>query len=66
MRHRSPRLLPEVTCVVGRMLARMLRTLLCLLIALVLGACAGTSGGSIKYDPNRCDRNGDESQRRAC
>jgi len=42
----------------------MLRTL-CLLLALVLAGCAGTSGGSV-YDPTRCDRNGDESQRRAC
>jgi len=56
---------PEVTCVVGRMLARMRRTLY-LLIVLVLAGCAGTSGGSIVYDPNRCDRSGDESQRRAC
>jgi hypothetical protein len=47
------------------MLARMHR-ILCLLIVLVLAGCAGTSGGSIVYDPNRCDRSGDESQRRAC
>jgi hypothetical protein len=39
---------------------------LCLLIALVLSGCAGTSGGSAGYDPQACDRNGDESQRRAC
>jgi len=43
-----------------------MRRILCLVLALVLGACAGTSGGAITYDPNRCDRNGDESQRRAC
>jgi len=46
------------------MLVRM-RRILCLLIALVLVGCAGTSGGST-FDPTRCDRNGDESQRRAC
>jgi len=40
-----------------------------LLIAVVLSGCAnprGTSGGTAGYDPMRCDRNGDESQRRAC
>jgi len=47
------------------MLGRM-RWTLCLLLALVLGGCAGTSTGSSTYDPNRCDRSGDESQRRAC
>ena len=36
-----------------------------LLMALVVGGCAGTSGGA-HYDPFRCDRNGDESQRRSC
>jgi|KBSMisStandDraft_5_1062788.scaffolds.fasta_scaffold43804_2 hypothetical protein len=36
-----------------------------LLLALALGACAGASG-SARYDPFRCDRNGDESQRRSC
>jgi hypothetical protein len=42
--------------------------LLCLLAAvLLLSACAGGPGGaSVPYDPNRCDRSGDESQRRAC
>ena len=38
---------------------------LCLLLALALSGCAGTSGG-VAYDPFRCDRNGDESQRRSC
>jgi len=38
----------------------------CLLTALLLSACAGTSGGYTGYNPNVCDRNGDESQRRAC
>jgi hypothetical protein len=46
------------------MLAAM-RLSLCLLIALVLSGCV-TSGGEATFDPNRCDRNGDESQRRAC
>jgi hypothetical protein len=36
-----------------------------LLLAIALGGCAGTSGGE-RYDPLRCDRNGDESQRRSC
>ena len=36
------------------------------LLAIVLSGCAGTSGGDPVYDPQRCDRNGDESQRRAC
>jgi len=39
---------------------------LCLLLALALSGCAGTSGSSVRYDPFRCDRNGDESQRRSC
>jgi hypothetical protein len=38
---------------------------LCLLLAIALAGCAGSSGG-VKYDPFRCDRNGDDSQRRAC
>jgi len=41
--------------------------IVCLLAAvLLLSACAGTGGTSVPYDPNRCDRSGDESQRRAC
>ena len=43
-----------------------LRWPLHLLLAIALSACAGTSGDSAGYDPLRCDRNGDESQRRAC
>ena len=46
------------------MLARMRRTL-CLLVVLVLGGCAGTVN-YVQVDPYRCDRNGDEAQRRAC
>lgn len=42
-----------------------MRLSLCLLIVLLLGGCI-TSGGESTYSPNRCDRNGDESQRRAC
>ena len=42
-----------------------MRLSLCLLIVLVLGGCV-TSGGGATYDPNCCDRNGDEAQRRAC
>jgi hypothetical protein len=38
---------------------------LCLLLTLALSGCAGSSGG-VAYDPLRCDRNGDESQRRSC
>jgi|KBSMisStaDraftv2_1062788.scaffolds.fasta_scaffold38432_2 hypothetical protein len=34
------------------------------LLAITLSACAGTSG--VAYDPYRCDRNGDENQRRSC
>jgi hypothetical protein len=41
------------------------RWLFCLLAAVALSGCAGTSGGE-RYDPLRCDRNGDESQRRSC
>ena len=37
-----------------------------LLLALALGGCAGSSGSGARYDPFRCDRNGDESQRRSC
>jgi len=44
-----------------------MRLSLCLLIALMLGGCAaGGSGNSIGYSPDRCDRNGDELQRRSC
>jgi hypothetical protein len=42
-----------------------MRLSICLLIVLVLGGCV-TSGGSSTYSPYRCDRNGDEAQRRAC
>jgi len=42
-----------------------MQKIFCLLLALALSSCAGTSGSS-PYDPQRCDRNGDESQRRAC
>jgi len=41
-----------------------MRLSLCLLIALMLGGCA--AGGSGGYSPDRCDRNGDELQRRSC
>ena len=51
MRRPSPGVIPDVTCVVGRMLDRMHRTL-CLVIALVLGGCAGTSGGSLHVQPD--------------
>lgn len=45
---------------------RRMRRFSCLLVALLLTACAGNPGVYAPYDPNRCDRNGDESQRRAC
>ena len=38
---------------------------LCLVLAIALSGCAGLSGG-VAYDPFRCDRNGEESQRRSC
>jgi hypothetical protein len=45
----------------------MRRTLSLLAAVLLLSACAGGPGGTpVPYDPNRCDRSGDESQRRAC
>jgi hypothetical protein len=47
------------------MLGLMRRTLSLLLAVLLLSACAG-GGSYVPYDPNRCDRNGDEHQRRAC
>jgi hypothetical protein len=47
------------------MLARMRRTL-CLLAAVVLLSACATGGVYVPYDPNRCDRSGDEHQRRAC
>jgi hypothetical protein len=43
-----------------------LRWPLPVLLAIALSGCAGTSGGGAGYDPLRCDRSGDESQRRAC
>jgi hypothetical protein len=35
------------------------------LLAITLAGCSATADGP-KYDPFRCDRNGDESQRRSC
>jgi len=43
-----------------------MRRILSLLVALVLTACAATPGVAVTYDPNRCDRSGDEAQRRSC
>jgi hypothetical protein len=47
----------------ARSLAR--RWPLFFLLAITLAGCSATSDGP-KYDPFRCDRNGDESQRRSC
>jgi hypothetical protein len=33
---------------------------------MLLSACAGGGGIYVPNDPHRCDRNGDEHQRRAC
>jgi len=40
-----------------------MRLALCLLAALVLSGCITSGGGSASP---RCDRNGDEHERRAC
>ena len=37
-----------------------------MLLAVALTACASASGGSATYNPYRCDRTGDEWQRKAC
>jgi hypothetical protein len=37
-----------------------------LAVTIALSGCAGAPGGSPAYDALRCDRNGEESQRRAC
>ena len=55
MRRRSPGVIPDVTCVVGRMLARMHHTL-CLLIALVLVGRRDLRRLDIQPDPLRSQR----------
>jgi hypothetical protein len=65
MRSRRPQVHPPVTSVGKGMLACM-RRIVPLLIAVVLTACATSTGVPTTYDPNRCDRSGDESQRRSC